>query len=214
MIIVSFYHKYRYLLKRMESKPCSENQGYIIDGFPFLYKEIVEIFTSVDDEDEAGNAEEAVGEIEININNKIKPDLVVLLDGEDEIFCDRAMALLENDAVNTKNTEDKMLDRLEKYRESTYEDVSVSNFFYDQNILPLEIKLTKNTSNEEIVQRVIDIIGPPKVYAPTKAELNEINRLNAEILEKERLKELQIKCMREQEEIEKREKKLQEWVNW
>lgn len=183
------------LIKKLSTKECSENQGYILDGFPFTATQASEILLE-----------------ENEWNKKLKPDFVIILDGSNKILYSRAMQIEENIAIQTKNTEKEMIKRLEVYRENNQEDTSLLNFFMDRNLLPLEIKILKKITSEEIFQQVVNLIGEPRVYPKSKKELERLRIMEEEKERKIQLQKEELWKEMERQELEKRQIRLKEWV--
>lgn len=193
------FEEFENLIKKLSTKECSENQGYILDGFPFTAEQASEILLEK-------------SESRSEWNKKIKPDFVIILDGSNKILYSRAMKIEESLAVQTKNTEKEMIKRLEEYRENNQEDTSILNFFMDRNILPLEIKILKKTTSKEIFQQVVNLIGEPRVYPKSKKELERIRKMEEENQRKIQLEREELRKEMEQQELEKRQSRLKEWA--
>lgn len=182
------------LIQKLSTKECSENQGYILDGFPFTSNQISKILLKNNE-----------------WNKKIKPNIIIL-DGSNKILYSRAMQIEENLAILTKNTEKEMLKRLEEYRENNQEDTSILNFFLDLNLLPLEIKFFKTTTSDEIFEQVVKLIGEPKVYPKSKKELERIRKMQEENERRIQVERETLKKEMKRQELEKRQIRLKEWV--
>jgi adenylate kinase len=116
------------LVELIQSAPHSQNQGYILDGFPFKRNVAEQVFllqSKVEDENLASN----------KFNELIKPgkhnndtfdcfyilmdlfaDMVIILNAAEVSLCNSAMNLQEEEAARTKNTEFEFLKKLENYR--------------------------------------------------------------------------------------------------
>jgi adenylate kinase len=115
------------VVELLQSAPHSQNQGYILDGFPFKRNVAEQVFllrSKVEDENLGSD----------KFNELTKPgkhndtfdcsyilmdlfaDMVIILNAAEVSLCNSAMNLQEEEAVRTKNTEFEFLRKLENYR--------------------------------------------------------------------------------------------------
>lgn len=90
-------------------------------------------FTAEDDEEPEESAKAA------NFNRLIMPDYVISLKANDDFLKHRVMNLPESEVVNTHNTEEGLVRRLEAYRNANTEEETVLNYFDELEIHPEEM---------------------------------------------------------------------------
>ena len=196
----------RFYKNKLHAMP-SQNQGFILDGFPKTYEMARELFQA--DELE----EEEDGEPPLKYNKFIMPEIVVSLDATDDFLKARVMNLPESVVAGTHNTEEGLLRRLAEFRAVNTEDETVLNYFDELEIHPDHIDITQDNSPlmTNVVEQIVKLIGEPRNYGPTPEELIEIQRIEAEKqLEKER-KEREERIRKEAEEATERARKEEEW---
>ncbi|XP_045187456.1 adenylate kinase 7-like [Mercenaria mercenaria] len=200
-----------YVLKffrdKLLSMPC-QNQGFILDGFPKTIEQAKELFIAEDDDEPEESAKAS------NYNKLIMPDEVISLKANDEFLKQRVMNLPESEVVNTHNTEEGLMRRLEAFRNANTEEDTVLNYFDELEIHPEEIDVTKDTSPmmSDTVERLKKIIGKPRNYGPTPEELAETLRREEETRQKLEAEYKQEKERKEAEEAAERKKRQEEWT--
>ncbi|XP_055383211.1 adenylate kinase 7 [Condylostylus longicornis] len=168
------------------SKLYSENQGYVIDGFPFTYIQASEIFLHTDfDENEQGkNVETQLYTNEFTEpqskkfkTSSIMPNFVVFLNISDELVFKRGMELSCKEVLETGNNEENVCQRLEEFRErDEHEDTSLTNFFYDYNVIPQCFAINEDSIYNEIIDAIKIKIGSPhtsKIQAERETKLRQ-----------------------------------------
>ena len=107
---------FRILRKRLMSKDC-QNQGYVIDGYPKTLSQAKDVFgLSGDDEEDERNDDDIEEASTTDGYRKIMPELVVVLEADDEFLIERVIRLPEKEIQQTHYNEEGMLRRLREYR--------------------------------------------------------------------------------------------------
>ncbi|XP_060581787.1 adenylate kinase 7-like [Ruditapes philippinarum] len=200
-----------YVLKffrdKLLSMPC-QNQGFILDGFPKTMEQAKELFASEDDEEPEESAKPT------NYNRLIMPDHVISLKANDEFLKHRVMNLPESEVVNTHNTEEGLVRRLEAYRNANTEEETVLNYFDELEIHPEDIDVVKDSSHmmKDTVEKIKKIIGKARNYGPTPEELEQMKKLEEEERQKKEAEQKQEKERKELEEAQERKKRQEEWT--
>ncbi|KAJ3067270.1 Adenylate kinase 7 [Podochytrium sp. JEL0797] len=190
-----------FLKDKLRSMPC-RNQGYILDGYPGTIDEAANIFKPNEDDmkdDKVPLIDEVTG-----------PEFVITLEVADEFIKERMMNLPEAATVDTKNSEEALIHRLEEFRAANTDETTVLNYFDELEIHPFTVAVTSNEF-EFVLETMTKFIGKPHNYGPTLEQLEENQR------QEEELKAAEVKVAeeerekREKEESERQVKAVAEW---
>lgn len=113
----------RVMRSKMESREC-QNKGYVLDGFPRSYEDAAALFLRPEGEEDEAVDEDAAGEEEegkIQVDNRLVPRSVIILDASDKYLKTRIMSLPGEEIVGTHNDEAGFSRRLKIYRTNTAE---------------------------------------------------------------------------------------------
>ncbi|ORY48290.1 P-loop containing nucleoside triphosphate hydrolase protein [Rhizoclosmatium globosum] len=190
-----------FLKEKLRSMPC-RNQGYILDGYPGTIEEAGIIFKP--NEDDMKDDKPAV------IDEVTGPEYVISLDVTDEFIKERMMNLPESATVDTRNSEEALLHRLESFRASNTDETTVLNYFDELEIHPFTIAVTSN-DYEPVMEAITKFIGKPHNYGPTLEQLEEKKRIAEEMKAKEMAIAAEEQKKREKEEEERQVKAVAEW---
>ncbi len=178
----------------------------MLDGFPKTLKQAEDLFTgthsfpfncfSSPSSRNAEPADDKGEEGDLKIDEKIFPQFVFTLEGNDEFLRRRVMALPESEVAGTHNNEQGFVRRLKWFRENNTDDNTVLSFFDKNDALPAPLKVSilpisplyiyQNffVQAEEplsaLLEQVIKYVGKPHNYGPTKEEIAEIERKERE----------------------------------
>lgn len=197
----------KFFRERLMSMPC-QNQGFILDGFPKTMEQAKELFAAEDDEEPEESAKGA------NFNKLIMPEFVINLKAGDAFLKQRIMNLPESEVVNTHNTEEGLVRRLEAFRGVNTEEETVLNYFDELEFHPEEIDVEKDSSPmmKDTVEIVKKIIGKARNYGPTAEELEQMRKAEEEEKQKKEA-ELQAEVERlEALEAAERKTRQEEWT--
>eukprot|EP00003_Mantamonas_plastica_P025741 TRINITY_DN5110_c0_g1_i7.p1 TRINITY_DN5110_c0_g1~~TRINITY_DN5110_c0_g1_i7.p1 ORF type:complete len:784 (+),score=355.99 TRINITY_DN5110_c0_g1_i7:218-2353(+) len=219
------------------SNKCA-NQGYILDGFPTSLEQAQELFKYVIEEDEDGNVDVPEDFEEGQLDPRLVPDFVIVLEASDKFLRERVMDLSEEQVEGTNYNEEDMKRLLTEYR-NRYDDSNektVVTFLDEQEaqILRVDVEQLSNqgqgvstsstlqtngadkalVDDDEVVdplfESMIKLIGAPHNYGPTKEEIEAKEQRK---LEKEQLLEEHVQqeiARRDQEEEDERRKHNEE----
>lgn len=98
---------------------------------------------------------------------------------------------------------------------SHYEDVSLTNFFLDRDIIPIEINFDRDVTKSElcdIFESIKSKIGPPYNYGLSQEEQEEINKLKTEIAREEAAEKAEEERMKAIAARDGEEKEIENWV--
>ncbi|XP_034530140.1 adenylate kinase 7 isoform X2 [Notolabrus celidotus] len=197
------------LKHKLTSNPC-RNQGFILDGFPKTCEQAKELFSAPSDEDHESEAETSLS----SSQGKIIPEFLLVLDSSDSFLQDQVMNLPERLVQEWNYEQDHFLQRLNRYRETNMEEETVVNFFDEQDLslLYLEVTSSSETDSLQLMQKIIDTLGPPRNYGCSIQEKEEEERREAEQSmmreEQERAEEMR----KEEEEARHRAARWEEWT--
>jgi adenylate kinase len=142
------------------------------------------------------------------------PDFVFSIEASDQFIKQRIMKLPETQVAGTKNAEDVLIKRLEDFRKTNTDELTVLNFFDELEIHPVVIhgELLENNLNS-VTDRMVKLIGNPRNYGATAEKIAEDIR----ILESARIKAEEIatdeRAKHDVEELERQKKAIAEWVS-
>lgn len=123
------------------------------------------------------------------------------------------MALPEDQLVNTKNSEEVLSSRLDKFRSENTDETTVLNFFDEQEIHPTVLNVETITPGK-LVNAAIAKIGEPRNYGPSLEELREKKRIEEDQKAREMIIAEQDRIKREKEEHARHQKEVAEWVGY
>ncbi|KAL4237761.1 Adenylate kinase 7 [Mactra antiquata] len=198
----------RFFRDKLLSMPC-QNQGFILDGFPKNIEQAKELFQSEDDEEPEESAKAT------SYNKLIMPEFVINLKANDDFLKQRIMNLPESEVVNTHNTEEGLVRRLEAYRSANTEEETVLNYFDELEFHPEDIDVTKDSSPmmKDTVEKLKKVIGKARNYGPTPEELEQMRKQEEEAKQKKEAEEKMEKERKEAEEASERKKRQEEWTS-
>ncbi|XP_018322860.1 adenylate kinase 7-like [Agrilus planipennis] len=201
------------IVKKILSQNYTQNQGYVLDGYPKLTDQAKLLFTG--DEEGEGGADEEEEEGEGGGRGKILPDYVINLTAPDEFLCERIMLLPEKRVQGTHYTEEHMLRRLDEFRARNTEDNTILNFFDEREIPIITIDITSEQYREadDIVRTVVKKVGPPPSFAPTPEEEFELIGLQQEKERLERLEKELAEELMKKDAIECYQNKMEQWTS-
>ncbi|CAO1367620.1 unnamed protein product [Diamesa hyperborea] len=203
-----------YIMDRLKSFACSKHQGYVMQGFQLDRAMASYLFL----QDFEADTETSTDEIEFNADTK--PDFVVILNRSQssdpicENIEDSFQAEMEIEMVDEKQKLEKC--ELNHYYETHQEDVSLLNFFLDRDIIPMEITIDDDLNEKQIndiFESIVARIGPPRSYALTREELEEIQRLKREIAAMEAAERVEKEMKQAIKDQEEKERQLEDWTN-
>ncbi|KAJ9599412.1 hypothetical protein L9F63_010103 [Diploptera punctata] len=193
----------------MMSNPC-QNQGFVLEGYPKTTKQAKALFGTAADVEEEAVEEEEEG---LSYNKKTMPEYVISLNAPDDVLYSRIMDLPEKEIQGTNYTEENMIRRVTKFRESNTDDETVLNYFDELEVHPFLINVADDEYSlmEYTFKIIINKIGAPRNYGDEgEDEYSKRARLIEEEkarVEEERRKEAEKKAYKEQES------KMEEWAN-
>jgi adenylate kinase len=149
------------LKNKIYSKPC-KNQGYILDGLALTPEEVKAVF-SMEESSEEGSG----------LDLEAMPEFIVTLEATDYFLRKRVMALSES--KTGQNSEEAFLRRLTEFRGANTDDNTILNFFDEQEIHTYSVNAEEDESS--IVAHLMEHIGNPRNYGPSKEELRKQQQL-------------------------------------
>uniref|UniRef100_A0A8C7XZP0 Adenylate kinase 7b n=1 Tax=Oryzias sinensis TaxID=183150 RepID=A0A8C7XZP0_9TELE len=193
------------LKEKLMSNPC-RNQGFVLDGFPNTYEQAKEVFSGVEEDDETPHKASF---------RRVVPEFVFTLDAPDNLLVDRVMNLPESVVQEHNYHPENFTKRLATYRKMNTLEETVLTFFTELDIPSwhLEITSSKEADNQPLIQKILQTVGPPRSYSPSRQEVEEEERRKAEEMMKE---EALAKAERErreaeEEEARRRASRLEKW---
>ncbi|CAO1359963.1 unnamed protein product [Diamesa tonsa] len=204
-----------YIMDRLKSFACSKHQGYVMQGFQLDRAMASYLFL----QDFEAEVETSTDEIEFNADTK--PDFVVILNrsqSSDPICENIEVSFRAEMEIESTVDEKQKLQKCElnHYNETHQEDVSLLNFFLDRDIIPMEITIDDDLNEKQIndiFESIIARIGPPRSYALTREELEEIQRLKREIAAMEVAERVEKEMKQAIKDQEEKERQLEDWTN-
>ncbi|XP_024121937.1 adenylate kinase 7 isoform X2 [Oryzias melastigma] len=191
------------LKDKLMSNPC-RNQGFVLDGFPNTYEQAKELFGEEDDET-SHNAS----------FKRIVPEVVFTLDASDNLLVDRVMNLPESVVQEHKYHQENFKRRLTAYRKINADEETVLTFFTEMDIPSwhLEITSSSEADNRLLIHKILQTVGPPRSYSPSRREIEEEERKKGEeTMKKEALEKAEKdKKEAEEEEARRRAARLENW---
>ncbi|KAJ3277144.1 Adenylate kinase 7 [Terramyces sp. JEL0728] len=191
-----------FIKDKLKSMPC-KNQGYILDGFPTTIDEATELFKPSDDD----GKEERIIPV---VDDVIVPEFVFTIEMSDQAIKQKVQKLPESAVVDTKNSEEALTKRLEDFRKSNTDELTVLNYFDELEISPVILQ-AEVLETSQIIEHIQKELGEPRNYGLTPEQIAaerreaEQSKLNAEsTAAEERVK-------RQQEEMERHKKATAEW---
>uniref|UniRef100_A0A8C7XZH8 Adenylate kinase 7b n=1 Tax=Oryzias sinensis TaxID=183150 RepID=A0A8C7XZH8_9TELE len=196
--------KKQVLKEKLMSNPC-RNQGFVLDGFPNTYEQAKEVFRVEEDDETPHKAS----------FRRVVPEFVFTLDAPDNLLVDRVMNLPESVVQEHNYHPENFTKRLATYRKMNTLEETVLTFFTELDIPSwhLEITSSKEADNQPLIQKILQTVGPPRSYSPSRQEVEEEERRKAEEMMKE---EALAKAERErreaeEEEARRRASRLEKW---
>ncbi|KAJ3027297.1 UNVERIFIED_CONTAM: Adenylate kinase 7 [Siphonaria sp. JEL0065] len=190
-----------FLKEKLRSMPC-RNQGYILDGYPNTIDEAANVYKP--------NEDDMKDDKVTNIDEVTAPEHVIALEVTDEFIKERMMNLPESATVDTKNSEEALIRRLEEFRAANTDENTVLNYFDELEIHPFAVAVSSNDS-EPVMEILTRHIGKPHNYGPTLEQLEEKKRLVEEAKATELALAEEDRKKREKEEEERQVKAVAEW---
>uniref|UniRef100_A0A3P9MQ80 Adenylate kinase 7b n=1 Tax=Oryzias latipes TaxID=8090 RepID=A0A3P9MQ80_ORYLA len=169
--------KKQVLKEKLMSNPC-RNQGFVLDGFPNTYEQAKEVFSGVEEDDEMPHKASF---------RRVVPEFVFTLDAPDNLLVDRVMNLPESVVQEHNYHPENFTKRLATYRKMNTLEETVLTFFTELDIPSwrLEITSSKEADNQPLIQKILQTVGPPRSYSPSRQEVEEEERRKAEEMMKE-----------------------------
>ncbi|KAI9352718.1 hypothetical protein BDR26DRAFT_914218 [Obelidium mucronatum] len=190
-----------FLKEKLRSTPC-RNQGYILDGYPGTIDEASYVYKP--------NEDDMKDDKVTNIDEVTAPEFVITLEVADEFIKERMMNLPESATVDTKNSEEALIRRLEEFRSANTDENTVLNYFDELEIHPFTVAITSN-DYEPVLEILTKQIGKPHNYGPTLEQLEEKKRLAEEAKATELALAEEDRKKKEKEEEERQVKAVAEW---
>lgn len=187
--------------ERLHGWEC-QNQGFVLDGFPKTYSHAESLY--------ADDSEEAQGEAENKVDEKIFPDFVFTLEASDEFLRRRVMDMPESEVAGSHNNEQGLTRRLKWFRDNNSEENTVLNFFDKNDALPLPLQADEPLNS--LLAQVQKYVGKPHNYGPTKEEIELKERQERAIKYEQEEKKRDEEEQHQREEYERRKKKETEWA--
>ncbi|KAF6732744.1 Adenylate kinase 7 [Oryzias melastigma] len=192
------------LKDKLMSNPC-RNQGFVLDGFPNTYEQAKELFGAEEDDETSHNAS----------FKRIVPEVVFTLDASDNLLVDRVMNLPESVVQEHKYHQENFKRRLTAYRKINADEETVLTFFTEMDIPSwhLEITSSSEADNRLLIHKILQTVGPPRSYSPSRREVEEEERKKGEeMMKKEALEKAEKeKKEAEEEEARRRAARLENW---
>uniref|UniRef100_A0A3P9IFF9 Adenylate kinase 7b n=1 Tax=Oryzias latipes TaxID=8090 RepID=A0A3P9IFF9_ORYLA len=193
------------LKEKLMSNPC-RNQGFVLDGFPNTYEQAKEVFSGVEEDDETPHKASV---------RRVVPEFVFTLDAPDNLLVDRVMNLPESVVQEHNYHPENFTKRLATYRKMNTLEETVLTFFTELDIPSwrLEITSSKEADNQPLIQKILQTVGPPRSYSPSRQEVEEEERRKAEEMMKEEAlaKAESERREAEEEEARRRASRLEKW---
>uniref|UniRef100_A0A3P9MQH3 Adenylate kinase 7b n=1 Tax=Oryzias latipes TaxID=8090 RepID=A0A3P9MQH3_ORYLA len=193
------------LKEKLMSNPC-RNQGFVLDGFPNTYEQAKEVFSGVEEDDEMPHKASF---------RRVVPEFVFTLDAPDNLLVDRVMNLPESVVQEHNYHPENFTKRLATYRKMNTLEETVLTFFTELDIPSwrLEITSSKEADNQPLIQKILQTVGPPRSYSPSRQEVEEEERRKAEEMMKEEAlaKAESERREAEEEEARRRASRLEKW---
>eukprot|EP00736_Rhodelphis_marinus_P001331 Rmarinus@m.7421 len=177
--------------EKLKSRNCL-NQGYVLDGFPKTFAQADALFRQVrppkPEGEEADDDDPDPENIEpMPFDETIYPDLWVQLEVDDEIAQARCAELDEETIKRKYGSAEGFAQKFSAWKENEENADSVVDVEErrDRDVT----RLTNNGSLEEVVNSLLEKVGPPHNYGPTEEEIEAKRqaKLQAEEAEKQRL---------------------------
>ncbi|XP_020569389.1 adenylate kinase 7 isoform X3 [Oryzias latipes] len=193
------------LKEKLMSNPC-RNQGFVLDGFPNTYEQAKEVFSGAEEDDETPHKASF---------RRVVPEFVFTLDAPDNLLVDRVMNLPESVVQEHNYHPENFTKRLATYRKMNTLEETVLTFFTELDIPSwrLEITSSKEAYNQPLIQKILQTVGPPRSYSPSRQEVEEEERRKAEEMMKEEAlaKAESERREAEEEEARRRASRLEKW---
>ncbi|KAK0183537.1 hypothetical protein PV327_001574 [Microctonus hyperodae] len=153
----------RLLNKRLTSKEC-QNHGFIIDGYPKTLAQAQRLFDSLTKKNN-------------NEQINIMPELVIILEANDEYLFERVIHLPEHEIQRTNHNLEPMLRRLREYRRRFNEENknNLLEFFIANKIQLFIISIENCLGIDSLFFQCLEVIGKPRSLRPINLEINTTN---------------------------------------
>ncbi|KAL3289002.1 hypothetical protein HHI36_003445 [Cryptolaemus montrouzieri] len=185
------------LLRREMWLNCSQNQGYVLDGFPKTLRQAIELFKC--DNHKFSLSSNDTSRSALRNDMRLIPNYIISLDASDHFLFDRISKAPENAIQNTHYNERDMIRRLIHFREHNSFDTGVCTYFQDCDTDVVEINVSEFPSEDMacILYICSKILGPPRGFGLTSQESEELATA----------KDYQEKLGKEREELEEKLKR-------
>lgn len=154
-------HVLKCLKEKVYSKPC-KNQGYILDGLAMTPEEVKAVFSMEDSGDEGSG-----------LDMEAMPEFILTIEATDYFLRKRVMSLSET--KTGQNSEEGFLRRLTEFRGANTDDSTILNFFDEQEVHAYAINAEEDEAS--IVAHMLEHVGTPRNYGPSKEELRKQQQL-------------------------------------
>ncbi|XP_074540804.1 adenylate kinase 7-like [Halichoeres trimaculatus] len=193
------------LREKLLSNPC-RNQGFVLDGFPKMYKEARLIFSEEATEDQG-----SVTQIPA-YDKEIIPEHVFALNASDDFLTKRAQQLPQREAEEIQYTQEEFTARLKKYRELNAAEETLLDYFDEIEIHPEHIEITAGDPEyKAAMKKIIEIVGTPKNYGLSPEEQEEEDRKKEEVRRQRLAAEAAEKKQRNEAALAEMAAQYEEW---
>jgi adenylate kinase len=156
------------------------------------------------------------------LDDALTPEYVVSLECGDEYLKNRVMSLPESQLQALALDKEckpqchihslAFAKKMEAFKAQNTDDLTVLNFFDDNEIHPLVFAVDTYSSVEKLTKDIISKIGKPRNYGLSMAQIEALKKQEEEKKRQEEEKKLQEKNKNDKEEEERQKKAMAEWV--